>query len=476
MFGEIAAGGMATVHLGCALRGPERGRPVAIKQLRSRYLRDREFLTMFLDEARIVTRIRHPNVVATSEVVQSGDGMFLMMEYVHGESLAQLLRTARAKRAQTPPAIAARVVHDVLLGLHGAHETRGEDGVMLDVVHRDVSPQNVMVGVDGLARVLDFGVAKAAGRAQATREGQIKGKLAYMAPEQVRGQVDRRTDVFAAAVVLWETLTARRLHECMKDHEMVARVVQGKLSRPSMYAPHVSPELDAIVMKGLAAHPDKRHATAAELARDLVKHVPLASAEAVASWCEALAEDALRERAEVVARMARDLDMLAPPPGSSPSLPAPSPPLAAPDEDADDGHEPTRQAPPPDRALLEHLSGHTAAAAPRPPPPSGSSLVVPTPFVPFEIDVPFEAPPPLALAPEVKAATQAVEPSPAPVPEEAPVPVPRAALPRSYLVALLLSAIVAIAVATVGVRAILGARPPVPRSAPSLAPPSTPAR
>jgi serine/threonine-protein kinase len=452
MFGEIASGGMATVHLGCVLRGPERGRPIAIKQLRSHYLRDREFLTMFLDEARIVTRIRHPNVVATSEVVQSGDGMFLMMEYVHGESLAKLLRIMRTKRAQTPPAIAARVVHDVLLGLHGAHETRGEDGGMLDVVHRDVSPQNVMVGVDGLARVLDFGVAKAAGRAQVTREGQIKGKLAYMAPEQVRGQVDRRTDVFAAAVVLWETLTARRLHEGMKDYDMVARVVQGKLSRPSMYAPDVSPELDAIVMKGLAAHPDKRHATAAELARDLVQRVPLASAEEVASWCEALAEDALTERAEVVARMARDLDVLAPAPGSPAPLPAPPVPISAPDDDADDD-EPTRPARLLDRPLV--------------------ALAVPTPLAPIEIDGGSEPPPPLApAAAEGKTEMQPAEtPPPVPDPEQAPRSVPRAAIRRKYLVALLLSVIVASAGATVGIRALLVARHPAPRSVPSAAPP-----
>lgn len=528
MFGEIASGGMATVHLGCVLRGPERGRPIALKRLRSHYLQDREFLTMFLDEARIVARIRHPNVVATSEVVQSGDGMFLVMEYVLGESLSKLLRSARTRRELPPPPIAARVVHDMLMGLHGAHETRGEDGGMLDVVHRDVSPQNVMVGTDGLSRVLDFGVAKAAGRAQVTREGQIKGKLAYMAPEQVRGKVDRRADVFAAAVVLWETLTTRRLHEGIKDYEMVSRVVQGKLSRPSQYAPDVTPELDAIVMRGLAAHPDRRHASAAELARDLVGHVQLASAEEVATWCEVLAREALEERAGIVAAMQRELDVLAPAPTStsSPVLPSPSRTDAG-SRDDDDHDEPTRQTPRTDAGLAAELQGEkpTAPAPPtssqrlvaapervgdaahesgpaRAAAPSGSSLSAPTPFVPTELEAPEPLLGPLLgtepmawvpapsdgahppSSPSLEAAARApssssLEAAPntpaadAPTASGAPQRQPSlsaeddmpAGVParftdpamRPYLVALVLTAILALVGATLGLRAIFGA-------------------
>jgi hypothetical protein len=184
-----------------------------------------------------------------------------------------------------------------------------------------VSPQNVIVGSDGSARVLDFGIAKAAGRAQVTREGQIKGKLAYMAPEQIRGQVDRRTDVFAAAVVLWEMLAGRRLHGTAKDVDIVARIVQGNLTPPSEHAPHITPELDDIVMRALVSDPKKRIASALDLALELERKVGLASPSEGTAWVERLAADILDARANLVTAMelaARDLLAIAtnpPPPG-----------------------------------------------------------------------------------------------------------------------------------------------------------------
>lgn len=480
VFGEIASGGMATVHLGYVLSGPERGRTVAVKRLRPHFVKDREFLTMFLDEARIVARIRHPNVVATSEVLESDAGMFLTMEYVHGETLAKLIRTLRGLKEQAPPGIAARIVHDVLRGLHGAHETRDDAGEMLDVVHRDVSPQNVMVGVDGIGRVLDFGVAKAAGRAQVTREGQIKGKLAYMAPEQVRGQVDRRSDVFAASVVLWEALTARRLHEGLKDYEMVSRVVSGKLARPSTYAPAVSPELDEIVMRGLSAHPERRHTTAVELAKELVARVELASAEDVAAFCERLAREALGERARAIASMEERARGLAPSAASVPELPA-APSVPPPREEKEEEEERTTKRSP----ISDHLP-----SAPNP-------LVVPTPAVEIELDSAahrnlLDDPDSVTARRHIhaspdsetdvrqieddadsitrKAAPVVVAPPPpevaAPVVERAP-PAPRTSAPaaaassdmRPYLVALVVSALLALVGGTLGVRAILASHP-----------------
>ena len=303
LFDQLAAGGMATVHLGRLLGPGGFGRTVAVKRLHSHYVNDQEFCTMFMDEARIVARIRHPNVVPMVDVVESSKGLFLVMEYVHGESLSKLMRAARAQKQPIPPKIVTAIVHGILLGLHGAHETKGASGDLINVVHRDVSPQNVMVGADGIARVLDFGIAKAAGRAQVTREGQIKGKLAYMAPEQIRGQVDRRADVFAASVVLWEALAARRLHEGLKEVEIVTRVVSGKFPPPSQHAPDITPELDAIVAKGLASDPKKRYATAKEMALELEKRVGLASPSEVAAWVEGLASEVLATRAEKVATM-----------------------------------------------------------------------------------------------------------------------------------------------------------------------------
>jgi serine/threonine protein kinase len=310
LFDELAAGGMATVHLGRLLGPVGFGRTVAVKRLHAHYLKDPEFITMFMDEARIVARIRHPNVVPMVDVVQSDQGLFLVMEYVHGESLSRLMRSARKAEEAIPPRIVAAIMCGVLLGLHAAHETKGPDGVLLDVVHRDVSPQNVIVGNDGSARVLDFGIAKAAGRAQVTREGQIKGKLAYMAPEQIRGQVDRRTDVFAAAVVLWEMLAGRRLHGTAKDVDIISRIVQGNLTPPSVHAPHITPELDDIVMRALASDPKKRVASARDLALELERKVGLASPSEVTAWVERLAADVLDARASLVTAMelaARDL-------------------------------------------------------------------------------------------------------------------------------------------------------------------------
>ncbi|MBX3210914.1 MAG: protein kinase [Labilithrix sp.] len=303
LFDALASGGMATVHLGRLLGPVGFGRTVAVKRLHSHYTTDPDFVTMFMDEARIVARIRHPNVVPMVDVIESGKGLFLVMEYVHGESLSRLLRTCRAAQEAVPLKIASSIMHAILLGLHAAHETKGAGGELLDVVHRDVSPQNIIVGADGVARVLDFGVAKAAGRAQVTREGQIKGKLTYMSPEQIRGKVDRRADVFAAAVVLWEALAGRRFHDGAKDVEIVTRVVQGQFPKPSELRPEIPPELDAIVMRGLEIDVDARYQDARSMALDLERKVGLANPSAIGEWTERLASDALQQRAGRIAAM-----------------------------------------------------------------------------------------------------------------------------------------------------------------------------
>src|SRR5580700_10113505 len=202
---EIASGGMATVHIGRLLGPVGFARTVAIKRLHAHMARNPEFVAMFLDEARLAARIRHPNVVSTLDVVATEGELFVVMEYVPGDSLARLLHAAREAGEPVPLPVAASIMVDVLHGLHAAHEASDERGQPLGLVHRDVSPHNVLVGTDGAAHVIDFGIAKAAGRAQVTREGQLKGKLAYMAPEQLKGgtggsKVDRRADVFGAAV------------------------------------------------------------------------------------------------------------------------------------------------------------------------------------------------------------------------------------------------------------------------------------
>ncbi|MGH7294995.1 MAG: serine/threonine-protein kinase, partial [Polyangiaceae bacterium] len=225
---------MATVHLGRLLGPAGFARTVAIKQLHAQFATDPEFVSMFLDEARLAARIRSPHVVPIVDIVADGGELLLVMDYVQGESLVRLLRSVLQARELVPLDIAVAVIAGALHGLHAAHEATDEQGNPLGIVHRDVSPQNILVGTDGLARLLDFGVAKAAGRIQTTREGQIKGKIAYMAPEQLRSEpVTRRTDVYAAAVVLWETLTCRRLFRADNEGAIVTSILQSEIEPPS---------------------------------------------------------------------------------------------------------------------------------------------------------------------------------------------------------------------------------------------------
>ena len=191
---RIAAGGMATVHLGRLLGAAGFSRTVAIKRLHDGYAKDPEFVAMLLDEARLAALIRHPNVVPTLDVVAEDDELLVVMEYVEGDSVAHLTKLAQSAGQRVPVPFAAAILAQALHGLHAAHEARDKKGEPLGIVHRDVSPQNILVGVDGVARVLDFGIAKAASRATSTEDGQVKGKTAYMAPEQLQhGAVDRRT-------------------------------------------------------------------------------------------------------------------------------------------------------------------------------------------------------------------------------------------------------------------------------------------
>jgi eukaryotic-like serine/threonine-protein kinase len=189
LFDALASGGMATVYLGRLTGAAGFSRTVAVKRLHPNFAKEADFVGMLVDEARLAGRIRHPNVVPTLDVVQLPDELMLVMEYVHGEALSKLLRNVAAAKAQIPLPIASSIMIGSLHGLHAAHEATDERGAPLEIIHRDVSPQNILVGVDGNPRILDFGVARATGRIQATGDGKLKGKLAYMAPEQLRGAI-----------------------------------------------------------------------------------------------------------------------------------------------------------------------------------------------------------------------------------------------------------------------------------------------
>jgi serine/threonine-protein kinase len=303
IYDAIATGGMATVHLG-RLSGPVGfTKTVAVKRLHAQFAHDPEFVAMFMDEARLAARIHHPNVIQTLDVVSTDGELFLVMEYVRGETLSRLVRAAVQSNEPIPPRIVVSLISGVLQGLHAAHEASDDAGKSLALVHRDVSPQNVLVGLDGTARLLDFGVAKAENKTSSTREGQLKGKLLYMSPEQLEGEdVDRRTDVYATAIVLFEALTGKRMFSGKSEGAQIAKITRGEIVLPSVLEPSLAP-FDSIVKKGGALKPSDRYATAREMAQALEKIAQPASAAEVAEWVERSAGATLEERAKRVAEI-----------------------------------------------------------------------------------------------------------------------------------------------------------------------------
>ncbi len=309
VYDEISSGGMGSVNYGRLLGPVGFSRTVAIKRLHAQFVKDPEFVSMFIDEARLAARIRHPNVVQTTDVVALEDEIFLVMEFVQGESLSKLWRAASAKGGRIPPEVVSTVMVGVLHGLHAAHEATNERGELLHIVHRDVSPQNILVGADGVPRVIDFGIAKASGRAVSTRDGQLKGKLAYMAPEQLRSQpVDRRADIFAAGIVLWEMLTGKRLFAAESEGAVVTKVLELLVEPPSATSPDVPTEVDAIVQKALAREPAERFETAEAMALALEVALTMASNTRVARFVAELAGAALQKRAKAVAAIEESSD------------------------------------------------------------------------------------------------------------------------------------------------------------------------
>ncbi|HVZ36544.1 MAG TPA: serine/threonine-protein kinase, partial [Polyangiaceae bacterium] len=315
LFDEIAAGGMATIHLGRLVGPVGFSRTVAIKTLHPQFAKDPEFVEMFLEEARLASRIQHPNVISTLDVATAEGEVFLVMEYVAGESLAKLVRSALKRGDRMPVEIAVSVLAGMLHGLHATHEAKNEQLEPMHIVHRDVSPQNVLVGLDGVARIFDFGVAKAAAmRSQATTDGQMKGKLSYMSPEQLNSrEVDRRTDVFAAGVVAWECLTGRRLFAGSDPGEVLAKVLTLEIPAPIEVLSTIPPGLSDAVMRALERSPEQRWQTARDFAIELERNAILATAHVVGDWVEQNASDALqdrRRRVETVERTSMDLGRL----------------------------------------------------------------------------------------------------------------------------------------------------------------------
>jgi serine/threonine-protein kinase len=265
---ELATGGMATVYLARLSGVGGFQRLVAIKRLHPHLAREPEFIEMFLGEARLAARIHHPNVVPIIEISPSQRGYYIVMEYVEGDTLGRLLARSAQSATRLPMHVGVRILLDTMAGLDAAHELKDDKGGLLGIVHRDVSPQNVLVGVDGSSRLSDFGVARATSALSTTRSGQLKGKLAYMAPEQARGHkdVDRRADIFAAGIVLWEVLTCRRLFKGDGEADTLHRVLNDPIPPVRSVASTVPAPIEAVVAKALERDRAKRYETAAEFA------------------------------------------------------------------------------------------------------------------------------------------------------------------------------------------------------------------
>ena len=274
LIAEIARGGMGVVYL-AMIQGPGGfNKLVVVKELKPELVEEPAFLTMFLDEARLAARLSHPNIVQTNEVGNDGDRYFMAMDYLDGRGLDQIRRRSKVAGFGLSVPMHLRVVCDMLAGLDYAHKMTDFDGSPLNIVHRDVSPQNVFVTFDGQVKLLDFGIAKASDSMYETHAGVVKGKVSYMSPEQGRGwKVDARADVFSAGVMLWEALTGKRMREGKNDQEKLWALVSNEIPRASEIKPWVPPELDEICARAMAWNRDERYPSAGAMQQDLERYL-----------------------------------------------------------------------------------------------------------------------------------------------------------------------------------------------------------
>jgi serine/threonine protein kinase len=269
IIGRLATGGMAEVYLALSGELPGYRTLLVVKRILPHLASNRQFIGMFLDEARLAALLDHPNVVRIIEVGHDGEEYFLAMELVQGKPLSAVLRKAARERRPPSPALSAYIIAQAASGLGYAHALTDGEGRPLGVVHRDVSPQNVLLSFEGAVKLIDFGVARAFGRVAHTSPGGLKGKIEYMSPEQASAEeVDHRADVFALGVVLWEVLTGRRLYRRETELATMRAILDDPIPRPSEVA-DVPAELDAVVMRALRKRRDARFASAHEMAQAL---------------------------------------------------------------------------------------------------------------------------------------------------------------------------------------------------------------
>ena len=270
IIGRLATGGMAEVYLALSGDVPGFRTLVVVKRILPHLASNAQFIRMFLDEARLAALLDHPNIVRIIEVGHDGEDYFLVMELVQGKPLSAVLRKAAREHKPPSPALTSYLISQAAHGLAYAHTLTDGDGRPLGVVHRDVSPQNVLISFEGAVKMIDFGVARAFGRVAHTSPGGLKGKIDYMSPEQASAEeVDHRADVFALGVVLWEALTGRRLFRRETELATMRAIVDDPIPHPAEIAPSIPADLDAIVMRALRKRKDARYASAQEMAAAL---------------------------------------------------------------------------------------------------------------------------------------------------------------------------------------------------------------
>ena len=328
---EIARGGMADIELAVGLGASNYKTLTILKTMRAELAADPDLVATFLNEARLSARLNHANLVSVYEVVEC-TRPYIVMEYLEGFSMADL---HRALGEDFELAVQLRIISDVLAGLHHAHELRDYNGSPLGIVHRDVSPQNVVVTYDGRVKLLDFGIAKACDDPNLTRAGVIKGKVTYMSPEQFAGdRLDRRSDIFAIGCMLWRAATGKKLWARMTTEEVARHLVLGDIPRPSSVAA-VDPQLEQIVMRATAAKRELRYSTAAELRADVDKCLArLDTKVQLGEWLKATFAAEMQERRDSIDLLVSDVTSVAPivfnsePPAQPATAPATSRKLA----------------------------------------------------------------------------------------------------------------------------------------------------
>jgi eukaryotic-like serine/threonine-protein kinase len=254
---QLASGGMATVYIGRQRGAGGFERIVAIKRMHPHIGAVPELAAAFMDEARIASLIHHPNVVNVHDVHDGADGeRLLVMDYIEGASLANLMRAARKREIRVPRPVSLRIIVETLRGLHAAHEQRSMTGASLQIVHRDATPQNILIGIDGAVKITDFGIARAAERSNETVAGQVKGKFRYMAPEQAMGKpIDRRVDIFAVGIVLYEVISGEPFIKGDSDVEVLRALAMGNFTPLHEADPTVPRDLSDVVMRALSERP-----------------------------------------------------------------------------------------------------------------------------------------------------------------------------------------------------------------------------